>query len=92
MNEKEIQKYIKNLIAYQLAGLAPDGSKLNEFENKRISEEVIKMQDCIRMIQSTRVKRKGSTECKMPFRKTPSKAWFIGKLPRTTTDINSENF
>lgn len=90
MNEKEIQKYIKELLAYQFNGVSPNGSKLSEVDNIRISEEVRSFQAALRLIQSTKVKTRGSSECKMPFRKTPSKAWYTEKLPRTTRDINEE--
>ena len=91
MNEKEIQKYIKNLIILQSVGDRPDGKKMSEFDHQRFAEEIRIMQGFIRMDQSRKVKTRGSLECKMPLRITPSKAWNKGKLPRTT-DINTENF
>ncbi len=90
MNEKQLQNYIKNLIAEQLIGLRPDGTKMDEFDHQRFAEEIRVMQGFIRMDQSRKVKTRGSSECKMPLRITPSKAWYTGKLPRTTRDINEE--
>jgi hypothetical protein len=72
MNEKQIQSYIDNLVAFQLAGLKPDGSRLDEIDNIELSMEIIRFQNALRLIQSTRVKNKGSLECKMPLRLTPS--------------------